>query len=510
MKSTMLKFGSTWIAAAIAFALLAGCVGNAGKEEGISASADTPNISKKVEVKMYLAGDASADSPLVEQEINKLLEKDLNATIKIINIPWSDWGTKYPLILTSGEKYDLVYASNWAGFSDYARKGAFMAIDDLLPKYAPATVKQLPPQAWDEVKIDGKIVGIPSYQDDYLTDAMVIRGDLREKYGVPPVTDLDSLGVYLEAVKKNEPDLVPLDANASEDLLIPATPYEIIDGAIYAYSYEDLKKGKINHLAFMDAFEPFVNRMKEWNDKGYFSKGMLTNKGYSYGSYEKGTSAVGVGNTGQIFNVLANTQITHPEWKSEFVSFRLKTKAGVHKLSFMSEGMAVGRFAENPERALMILDKFRTDKTYYNLLHYGIEGRNYIINAEGKRENPPGVTPDKNGYLANNNGQWGFVVTSMETQDANEWPDKRKIINPQFDEFTTPDLMGRFVFNRDNVKAELAAMSQVYIQYAVPLRWGFTKDPAKDLENLRSKLKAAGSDKVLAEMRQQLLDYFKP
>lgn len=530
MRRAMGRSGVMLIVFALVFSLVAACSGKNDKtgnesdvkppvssasptaSESASPSAspeEKPDISKKVEVIMYLAGDGTADSPKVEAEINKLLEKDLNATLKIINIPWADWATKYPLILTSGEKYDLIYASNWAGFGEYARKGSFMAIDELLPKYAPGVMEQLPAEAWKEVTVNGKIVGIPSYQTDYLTSAMVIRGDLREKYSLPPVTDMDSLEAYLDAVKQNEPNLVPFTSVGNEHIMMNSTSYESLNGLIYAYSYEGWKEGNVDYMPFMEEFESLVLRMKRWNDKGYFPKGLLTNKVTSYNAYEQGQSALGAGNTSQIFNVIANTSKTHPEWKSEFASFTLKTKAQVHKMSFMADGMAVGRNAQNPERALMILDKFRTDQTYYNLLHYGVEGVNYVINADGLRDFPEGVTPDKNGYLANNNGQWGFTVSSMEIPDVNEWPGKRKDVYPLFDEFATPDIMATFTFNQDAVKSEVAAISQLYQQYILPLMWGFSKDPQKDLETVRSKLKAAGSDKVLEELKKQLAEYFK-
>ncbi len=60
-----------------------------------------------------------------------------------MDIPWADWDTKYPLILTAGEKYDLIYAANWTQFANYANKGAFKELDDLLVSTEIAAVTQI-------------------------------------------------------------------------------------------------------------------------------------------------------------------------------------------------------------------------------------------------------------------------------------------------------------------------------------------------------------------------------
>lgn len=531
MKTFLLKFCCIILAVVMLTGSLAGCggesassgtgTGNSGTESQGSASQapatdnGKPDISKKVEVVMYLAGDASPDSPLVETELNKVMERDLNCTLKIINIPWADWDAKYPLILTAGEKYDLIYASNWTQFADYANKGAFRELDDILEMYAPGILKQLPKEAWEEVKINGKIYGLPSKQSNYNTDALVIRGDLREKLGLAQVTDLDSLEVYMEGVKKNYPDIIPFNASSMDrGMFEPTTPYEyVIDESyfkIVAASYDDLDKGNVDFIPFMPGYDQYIQRLKSWSDRGYLPKGLLTSKILSVESFKKGKSAVAVGNTGAIIeDAITNTLQVNPQWKPEFVELRFKSKAGVHPMPFMADGMAVGRNAENPERALMVCDKIRTDKECYNLLFYGIKDRNYILTADGKRADPPGVTPDKNGYLPGNQGQWGFTIAEMELPSASEWSAKKQVIYPEFDKIATPDKMARFAFNRDSIQSEVAAVTQILQQYNLPLMWGKSKDPAKDLEALKNKMKAAGSDKILTAIKSQMADYFK-
>jgi putative aldouronate transport system substrate-binding protein len=54
------------------------------------------------------------------------------------------------------------------------------------------------------------------------------------------------------------------------------------------------------------------------------------------------------------------------------------------------------------------------------------------------------------------------------------------------------------------VKTEFSAISNVMMQYEGPLGYGLVGDPEAGLETLRQQLKAAGSDKVLEELQNQI------
>ncbi|MFD2880289.1 hypothetical protein ACFTAO_37105 [Paenibacillus rhizoplanae] len=45
--------------------------------------------------------------------------------------------------------------------------------------------------------------------------------------------------------------------------------------------------------------------------------------------------------------------------------------------------------SSNPERSLMVIEKFMTDASYYNLMQYGIEGKHYVI-EDGVKKQPQG------------------------------------------------------------------------------------------------------------------------
>lgn len=529
MKNKKLRVLSIVLCALMLLSLFIGCSGNPESKTASAtttataaatpttepAKAATPDISKKVEVVMYLAGDAQPDSALVNEELNKITQEKLNCTLKIVNIPWGDWDTKYPLILTAGEPYDLIYTSNWAGFRDYSQKGAFMAIDDLLPVYAPNIMKQTTDIGWKAVTVKGKIVGIPAYLNDFVTDAIAIRGDLRKKYGLPEVVDLDTLEAYMDAVRKNEPDIIPFNVSSKNDrnLFQAATNYDYVvltnvgqGQDIFTDSYQTAND--VQYLSNIPGFDDYAKRMKRWSDNGYIPKDVFTNTVGSMEYFKNGKSAVAVGNTGQISgDVIFQSIQTHPEWESEFVSLRIKTGVGIHPMGWMSDGMAVGANSKNPERALMVLDLLRSDRTSYDLLHYGILNRNYVLLPDGSYKAPDGVVADKNGYPANNEGQWGITNADFERPNTQTWKPWLDTYKPIFEKMATPDIMANFPLVSENVATEIAAVAQVETQYLIPILWGKVKNVDESLVNLRKKMQEAGADKITAEVKTQVKAY---
>lgn len=173
-----------------------------------------------------MLGDAPKDLSSIESQINKMAEEDLNATVKFNYTTWTDWDQKYKLLLSSGQSIDLIFTADWTQYQAYAKKGAFLAIDDLLPKAAPALQQFVPQDMWEAVKIDGKIYTVPATYKEYVTNGFVWREDLRKKYNLPQPTDLASYEAYMEGIKKNEPKMSPASFNSDvRGICMMSTPH---------------------------------------------------------------------------------------------------------------------------------------------------------------------------------------------------------------------------------------------------------------------------------------------
>ena len=145
-----------------------------------------------VTLKMYLLGDKPAGFDEVYAKINEKLSQDIQTTLDVEFISWSDVDQKYSLLFASGEDFDLIFTAPWAYYSSVANKNGFLEItEDMMKQYAPNTWDEVPEAAWEQAKINGKVYMIPCTTKEYSTRVMVIRGDLRKKYDVPEVTSLE-------------------------------------------------------------------------------------------------------------------------------------------------------------------------------------------------------------------------------------------------------------------------------------------------------------------------------
>ena len=94
--------------------------------------------------------------------LNTKLKADLNATVTVNWIGWGDFTTKYPLVLASGEPVDMIYAATWTNFYQNAQKGAYLALEDLAPKYAPKSMASYSPDWLAQATVNGHLYAFPA------------------------------------------------------------------------------------------------------------------------------------------------------------------------------------------------------------------------------------------------------------------------------------------------------------------------------------------------------------
>ena len=262
---------------------------------------------------------------MVYAEVNKKLEKDINATVDLTFFSWAEYGTKYPLMFASAENFDLIYTSNWCNYIQQATKDGFLELkEDMLKKYAPKTFAKVTKDQWTQTNINGKIFMIPYVSNEYNRIRVIIRGDLREKYNLSELKTPEDLIKYWDAVKANEKDLLPVSAGGADDghfiasalgaatdnLYYPENAtFDVLDKKAKAVSNID----PINIKRDIDTFK----YMNELQKKGYWSKNALSNKVQSLDSLAQGTSATGVRGISSLNSTYIKLQFNHPEWRSE-------------------------------------------------------------------------------------------------------------------------------------------------------------------------------------------------
>lgn len=507
---------SAVLASMMLAATMAGCGGsddsNSGSTSGsTSGSASGPDLSEHVDLVYYMWGEESAGTPDLVAEINKLLEEDLNATISFKWIAWSDTATKYPLLFASGEKFDLTEASPTfaAPYQTIANQGALADLTEYInAETIPDLYAAMPENYWDTVKVNGKIYGVPTLYQAFNAYGIVSRSDIQEKAGITEINSIETAEQYFDACL--EEGYVPLNGNSglANDMYrtflaltstwVPEVPgIQQSELSLSATSYEDFTD--VFHPAFTDEFMDWAKKMKEWADKGYWSTDVMSAPRDDKDNFNEGMSGA---------------YITHqPDWTGSYQAFSDKNPGvttnfwcytednGKMKRMAPCENIcSVSSTSENPERALLFIEKAMTDERYYRLMQYGIEGRQYEI-VDGKSQTPASYDQEKDaaGFSA-----WSLRNMDLNIPYASEDP-RRYTLNEEWDKIAIDDPYAGFAFDPSNVSAEISAISNVNVTYGNPLMLGkATKDVEEAVQEYRDQLTAAGIDKVIEELKSQL------
>ena len=504
---------------ALAAGILAGCTGgpdnNSGeptKEPGnTSDSSKAPQEEKLKEAHLiyYLWGSEGAANPDILAEINKKLNKDLNATLEVKYIDWPDVATKYPLLFASGEKFDMSHASPTAAVSYYAlaAQDALVDITDMLDTYAPTLKAEIPEETWQGAKFNGKIYGVPTLYSEFTPYGYVYRKDLMEKYNLSEINSIETMEAYMDAVVKNE-NFPALNGDSTDaqnlyrlfvDLTgswieAPGIPLEQLH--LVAESAENYTE--IFHPAFTDEFADWAVLMDKWADKGYWQQDILSSQVGGKTNFNNGVSGGFIahmpdwtGNYGALKESMPNVETEF--WCPAEQNDKIKKKAGVENSTVISVN------SDHPERALMVIEKFMTDESYYRLIQYGLEGRQYEV-VDGLAQQPAGFNADVDGG--------GFAAWALRNDRLNipyktEDPRRYELID-KWKETSIDNPFTGFSFNPNHVNIELSSIANVNSQLGIQIMLGKTNDPAKAVEQYREQLKQAGIEKVIGELKKQL------
>lgn len=470
---------------------------------GVSSPLAADDRTKAEVLNVYLLGPEPADMATITAEVNKLTQRDLNATVKWTFLGWDKWDQKYNLALSSGEPISLIYTANWANYLQIAKKGAFLPLNDLLPKAAPVIWSKVTKDQWNDAKVGGKIYTVPNDWKEFQTNNLTYRVDVAEKLGfAKPLASLDDVEKFMAAVKKSDPTFIPFngvsdDIGGVQEAFFAKFKYDQIARSIF-YLVLD-QGGKMVSWYESPGYVEYAKTMKRWRDSGYIARDTMTAKILSEENFKQGKSYVATQNPTKadtMFRALSGTQ---PDWKIGLVVYA-QLAGFVHPNAWIGNGMAVPKSSPNPERALAFVEKLRYDPAYYRLTNYGVLGKHY--NLDG---NFAVSIPDSGfGYQAMQ--PWGWHVDAQELPTKGGWPGYGPV-NAALDKIAVPNKLSTFAFDEAPVQAQLAALGQVMNQYFGPINAGAVADVDKAVADAVAKLKASGFDKIKAEMQKQMDAY---
>jgi len=460
-----------------------------------------------------LLGDKPKDTELVYDKINKLLKEDINATIKVNFLSWSDWQQKYPLLFAAGENFDLVYTANWAQYNQQVSKGAFLEITkNMLEDYAPNTAKTIYKEAWEQAKVKGKVYMLPMNYKEVQGQVNMYRGDIIEKYNIQIPKTIEEEANYYEACLK-EGGIIP--NNIGSDMNWNGAPIPLkleknwvymdigITNAQYYYDATDTKNVKIIDYYKTEKYKESAKLSAKWAKKNYWSKSALVNKIPTKDSFISGKSGVAGGNLATLNGLYPTIQKSHPEWKVKVIDTYYGRTIDIKP--YIQNGIAINKNSKNPQRALMAMDLFRNDQKYFDLTFYGIEGKHYKLAGDNKKIIP---LSESGNYSPEGACPWGWREDKLVREIEGGIPNYDGLRQSWLKVAITHPLQS-FAFDDSKVKNEVAAINNIQKTYGRIIDFGFTKDVDKAIVDYQRKLSLAGRDKVTKELQRQVEEYLE-
>ncbi len=470
------------------------------------------DLSKKVELQFWMLGNAPGDLKLIEEEVNKLALEDLNCTVKFNYTTWTDWSQKYKLLLTSGQQIDLIFTSEWTDYQRYARSGAFLELENIVPIAAPELNTFIPENYWNAVKVAGHIYTMPNTWKEYVYDGFEYREDLRKKYKLPEINSIETIEMYLEAIAENEPSMMPLGEGGTGPkgflMVYPITAELLHPWSDRSMDNYGLVSDNANPRVMYQYWgsEEHLNdlkRWKKWADNGYWSRSILSSTEDPVAAFQAGKLGAKISGINPVKysqDVIVMGK-NHPDWEVGYYPFSYATRI-VHPVHPTHNGFAVPVSSKYPGRAVALFEKLVMDKKYNRLTNYGIEGVHYT-NDNGYYKMLGNA--ETSGFKRESMNSWAWRNPEYMLFDPSF--DLVKSIFTEFDKFSTPDLYNGFAEDYTPYQSQKTALEQVIAEYLAPLQAGLVEDVEAGLNKFMVEAKAAGMEEIQSEYLNQWYAY---
>lgn len=446
---------------------------------------------------VYASGEAPIDTQTVVDAANQYSADKIGVTVDLI----FKNNDQFNLGMQTGEDYDIAFTCDWCNnFAENAYNEMFYDIGDLVKTATPDLYAAIDEVYWNvAATVNGKIYAVPTLKD--MANMVFFRMD-KERYEaigmeLPESMGFADLEAYLEAYKANYYDVYPLPL-AKGGLTGWTNFSQWIAGSYLCSPYSFAGTDKENTIVPFWENEELMSRYRllhKWYTLGYINPDAATTEtigkdvrasvrsGSAWYGYEGWTSWAGY-------------PVTKVLYDGPFMS-TATTRGALNAINAACS-------EEEATAALKYLELLNVDRSFRDILRYGVEGVhfNYLDDGTVLRTEQGKTNWSMDGFVT------GSVVNaSVESvsetvrADPNQW---ERVFADY--ESATLSTLGAFSFDKTPVEAEHAACNAVMSNYTAELCTG-TADIEEILPKIQEELKIAGYEAVLAEAQRQLDEY---
>ena len=415
-----------------------------------------------------------------------------------------DYITQLGLKFSSGEQVDVcALAAYSAGFPSLYSNGQLMDITDLLANEGAGIAAEMG-EYLEATTVNGRVYALPPYRNYASANYLLMRKDILEQLGMEE--QARNFTTWSEAEElfarvKDETGISPLGTGITQEGGViycsdDFSDYIAYDGLVdfthLLYCDED---NQISLLLENDMYRAMMERVKKWYDNKWIYQDApysdqlpdeLIAAGVEFGAIE--VSEMGVEK--------AKAEATGYEIVAVELSKNVVTTNSVNKF-----GLAIPTLSEEPEAAMRWLNELYTNPDIENLLVWGEEGVDYVINDQGEADYPEGIDAQTVPYheLDFFFGNY-FIALPWAGNGSNFRQEALDYLNVS----EVSPILG-FSADTSEMGDIVSAISSVHEQYSKSEIVGCFDD---ELYNeYITKLHAAEVDEYIAELQSQLNDF---
>lgn len=493
-----------------------------------------PALEQKTIQLMITGAGKQANSDKVWAAFNEQLQQYVpNTTVEFIDVPFEEYSEKFSQVLASGEGVDLAWTGWLINKPQNIADGNLMPLDDLLAEYGQGIVDILGENVIEIHRNadDGKLYYLPSWQglvgdrrgwlvvteiaelagDTWIEDTEAALNKWRNNYSEGTEAFqavLDQATKYLAAAK----EAGKLGAGINTGRVFGWSMYNGtrsnpgVGGSEIGIPFEDNTFTVIDGVA-SEHYKLYAKTMADWYKEGYIRSDIMS----------VDTSTLTMPKNGEITDTTyvfsCDPYLTEADQDAATADAGMDmTYLPVEENASLILGgdtsYAIPYCADEPERAMMVLNAIYSQPDLYNTLIYGIEGEDYTKNADGT------ITTSYVGASPTADDSYGiqrWIIGSCKNALINNGTDPNYYADLEaLEETARVNPFLNFTFDRTNVEGICASILNVYYEYGPQLDNGVAGDNWEELyNNYMAARKDAGIEELVTEFQNQLNAYIE-
>ena len=493
------KIISMVLATAMVGSILAGC---GGDDKSTGASDGMTDIVMQIPV----LGDTPEGLGDVENALNDITEEEIGVHVTLLPGNAYNLNNETSLAVSSSEQLDISL-SIFTGVGSLVEQGILIPLDDLLESNGQDILD----------KCSDTIVGGNYGDAQYGIPVAYVKGT--DWAFVADKAVLDEAGVTVDEDKYYTTD--ELEAIFDKVMSTKGSSYHIFAGAsgsngdvrpfVALNTVDDMGTGiglmydeefntdnEIQCYFESDEFKEMCETSYRWAQKGFFSPDAATTTEAAASQMAAGVAL------GEFFNYTPSLAANYAMQIGRECAVLKTIPAFMYSKAYQNSLWGITTSCKNPEKAMDLLNLMYKNADVCNLLMCGIEGVSYNVVEQDENGTVIEMLPDA--PYSNVFGVYGdrfsWYVTAPATTTTNT---EEKEMS---DAITRKSVALGFVPSYANVSTEYTNVTAVINQYIGILDSGAV-DPEQELPEFISKLKDAGIDTILEDVRTQYAEWQK-